>query len=482
MGILDRYEPKAVWKYFEEICGIPHGSGDTSQIAGYFEKFAGQHGFEFHKDAAGNVIIIKEASSGYENVPALILQGHMDMVCEKTPETKIDFLTDGLTLVPDGDFVTAEGTTLGGDDGIAAAYGLALLSDETLSHPRLELVLTVDEEVGLLGAAALDVSPLKGRNLINLDSEDEGVFLAGCAGGLTLTCEVPVTREESEGVLFDLDFSGFKGGHSGDDIDKGRANSNMAAARVLFEAGHDVPLRIVSISGGTKDNAIPRRTAASVIIGQGQEEAFCRMIMKEETILRDEYAGSDGNITVTATERGTAAMQVLSGKSQDIVLDTLMNIPDGIQKMSADIPDLVETSQNMGIMRLDDDALRMSFSVRSSRESAKHYLAGRTEEFIRLKGGSSARAGDYPGWTYQKDSKLCDSFAESYERLFGKKPQMKAIHAGVECGILKEKLCGADCISLGPQMYDIHTTEERLSISSVEKCYRLIRDVIEKKD
>ena len=479
--MLDQLEPKDVWCYFEDICRIPHGSGNQRQIGDYLTDFAKKHNLEYHRDSAGNIIIIKEASVGYEDVPALILQGHSDMVCEKTAETKIDFLYDGLTLETDGDFVTASGTTLGGDDGIAVAYSLAFLADETLKHPRLEAVITADEEIGMLGCAVIDVSMLKSKKLINLDSEAEGVFLAGCAGGLTFVGKVPVRRESCEGTIFKMDFSGFKGGHSGNEINVGRANSNIAAARILFEASNRTVLHIISMEGGNKENAIPRQTSASVLIPAGTEDAFLTAVKEEEAILRNEYANTDGNFTIAAEKSGTGEAQVLTAESQVKFFNILMNIPNGVQTMSSEIKGLVETSQSMGVLRMSDTDIEIRINVRSSRNSAKYYLSDRTAHFIKEMGGTSDISAVYSGWTFQKESPLRETFIASYEKLFGKTPTVEAIHAGVECGILQDKLGGADCISLGPQMYGIHTPDEKLSIASVERTYRLVREVIEKK-
>jgi len=481
MSILNQYEPKNVWKYFEEICAIPHGSGHLEQIGDYLINFAKEQGLEWSRDAMGNVIIIKEASAGYEDVEPLILQGHMDMVCEKTPESDIDFRTDGLKLqVADG-FVTADGTTLGADDGIAVAYGLAFLSDSELPHPRLEVVLTVDEEIGLLGAAGIDLSALKGKKLINLDSEEEGVFLSGCAGGLTLEAAVPLSEEEVEGTALTLDFGGFKGGHSGNDIDKGRANSNQIAARVLYGISKNRDFAVSAFSGGTKDNAIPRQTIVRVIAPNGSEEAFEEDLRKLEKEIQAEYASKDPDIRIIIKKERNARENALTKESASRLYNVLMNVPCGIQAMSGEVAGLVETSLSLGVAFIEKEALTLRFSVRSSRESAKRYLRDRTILFLEREGGICTVNGDYPGWTYQKESPLRDSLAESYERLFGSKPRMEAIHAGVECGILLEKLRGADCVSLGPQMYEIHTTGERLNIASVERYYRLLRDVIMKK-
>ena len=357
MSVLENLKPERVFHYFEEITKIPHGSGNTQQISDYLVAFAKEHGLRHVQDESGNVIIFKEAAPGYENAPAVILQGHVDMVCEKLPESTHDFKKDPLTLFVEGDIIHADGTTLGGDDGIAVAYELAILEDEKLQHPAIEAVFTVDEEIGLLGASALDTAPLKGKYLINLDSEEEGILWAGCAGGMTSISELPVNYQERTGIRYDIKVDGLLGGHSGAEIDKIRANATLLMARFLHEFREEDGERLVSYAA-----------------------EFTQM-------LRKEYTGTDEGITVTAVCQGEKTEQVLHPVSQEKVIFFLMNYPNGIQKMCGFIEGLVETSCNVGVTRLDEECLTCSTSVRSSAGSAKKALAGKIQYLTEFLGG-----------------------------------------------------------------------------------------------
>ena len=330
MSVLGHLEPKAVFGYFEDICNIPHGSGNMDQISQFCVDFAKKEGLEYIVDDMKNVIIIKDATPGYETIDPLILQGHLDMVCDKRPDKEKDFLTEGIDVCTDGEKIWADGTTLGGDNGIAVAYGLALLAAKDLEHPRLEVVLTVDEETGLYGAEAIDMSMLKGKKLINLDSEEEGIFTVGCAGGLTLECNVPMFTEEVEGLVYELKVTGLLGGHSGAEIHKGRGNSNVLLGRVLLAVGQKMGLDILKMEGGSKDNAIPRHSVAEVLISPEDSEKFVELVKAQEAILRDELHASDAGITLEVTAKGEGTAAVLDPTSKASALHALNNIPNGI--------------------------------------------------------------------------------------------------------------------------------------------------------
>ena len=481
MSVLGNLEPKSVFGYFEELCKIPHGSGNMEKISQFCVDFAKEQGLEYIQDDMKNVILIKEATPGYEMCEPLIIQGHLDMVCEKRPDKEKDFLTEGLDLCTDGELIWADGTTLGGDDGIAVAFGLALLADKELSHPRLEVVQTVDEETGLYGAEAIDLSMLKGKKLINIDSEDEGVFTVGCAGGLMLVCKIPMFTEEVEGTVYELKVTGLLGGHSGAEIHKGRANANVVLGRVLQTLDKKVGVDIIKMEGGSKDNAIPRLASAEILISAENAEKLAEAVKAEEAVLKNELHASDAGVTLELTAKGNKAAEVLDATSKITVLHALNNIPNGIQAYSMDIEGLVETSLNMGIMSQDCEELKMSFAVRSSVESAKYYLTERTALFVEMLGGTVETQGDYPGWAYRPESALRDRFVAVYERMYGKKPVVEAIHAGLECGMFSNKIEDLDCISVGPNMHNVHTSEETLEVASVQRVWEFLCEVIKEK-
>ena len=481
MSVLGHLEPKAVFGYFEEICSIPHGSGNMDKISQFCVDFAKDHGLEYIIDDMENVIIIKEATPGYEDVEPLIIQGHLDMVCEKRPDKEKDFLTDGLDLCTDGELIWADGTTLGGDNGIAVAYGLALLAAKDLQHPRLEVVLTVDEETGLYGAEAIDMSMLKGKKLINLDSEEEGIFTVGCAGGLTLACDIPMFTEEADGEVYELKVTGLLGGHSGAEIHKGRGNSNVILGRVLLAIGQKIGLEIIKMEGGSKDNAIPRNSVAEILVGAEDVQKLEELVKEQETILKNEFHASDAGVALKLTAKGAATVEVLDATSKVSALHALNNIPNGIQAYSMDIEGLVETSLNMGIMTQDSESMKMSFAIRSSIESAKHYLTDRVLLFVDMLGGNCEIKGDYPGWAYNPKSDLRETFIKVYREMYASEPVVEAIHAGLECGLFTKKIDGLDSISIGPNMHNVHTSEETLEVGSVQRTWKFLCRVIAQK-
>lgn len=478
MSILEQYGPKEALHYFEEIAAIPHGSGNVKAISDYCVAFGKAHNLEVHQDELYNVILAKDATPGYEDVDPIIIQGHLDMVCEKTLDSKIDFMKDGLDLQTDGEWIWANGTTLGGDDGIAIAFGLAILASDTLQHPRIEAVFTVDEEIGLLGAAAIDLSMLQGKKMINIDSEEEGIITVSCAGGLSLEGTIPMEFKEKRGVCLDVAVTGLLGGHSGVEIHKEHGNSNQIMGRVLYEIGKEVDFKIVTMEGGSKDNAIPRHTTASVLVKAKDVTAFKNAVEKQSAILAHEYQTSDPDVKVTCDVKKEMTMNVLKKESQKILLNALMNLPNGVQSWSMDIKGLVETSLNMGIMRLDSKQLKVNFAVRSSKASAIEYLTDRTTAMIESMGGKAKVSGAYPGWEYKKDSELRDTFIKVYEELFGEEPRVEAIHAGLECGLLSGKIEGLDAVSIGPDMKDVHTYTEKLSIPSTKRTWDLVVKVL----
>lgn len=480
MRIFKDLEPKEVFQYFEDICGIPHGSGNTKQISDYCVDFAKKHNLKYRQEECGNIIIWKDATEGYENAKTVILQGHTDMVAVKESDCDIDLEKEGLRIAKDGDWVYAKGTSLGGDDGIAVAYVLAILAAEDIPHPALEAVFTVDEEVGLLGAAALDASDLKGKILMNMDSEDDGIFLISCAGGATVECCVPAPAEMAEGIVYDWKLDGLKGGHSGAEIHKGRANANVILGRYLMELGEQVNIRAGAMQGGEKDNAIAKVCQAVIVVPEEQAADFEAQTSRFADILRDEFDQVEPDFALTIRRREERGAAVLKEEALKNLTALLVHLPAGVQKMMADMPGMVQTSLNMGILKLSEGEVSLTYSVRSSVESEKEWLIKRMENLTGMVGGHCRISGVYPAWSYVPDSRIRTLMAETYEELTGKKPILEAIHAGVECGILCEKIPGLDCISYGPQMQDIHTTRERLNISSVKRNWELTLEVLKK--
>ena len=476
MAILEHLEPRGVFRFFEELCAIPHGSSNTKAVSDWLMDFARERGLEAYQDGLNNVIIIKEATSGYESAEPVILQGHMDMVCEKAPGCAKDMEKEGLDLAVDGDAVYAEGTTLGGDDGIAVAMALAILDADDIPHPRLEAVFTVDEEIGMLGATALDVSMLRGRRMLNLDSEEEGVFTVGCAGGNLTQCTLPLTRAPYAGKALTVTVGGLRGGHSGAEIDKGLGNANMLMGRLLYAASRKAELRLVEVNGGLKDNAIPRETVATLVTTD--PEAVLAVCRELDAQLKNEYRTTDPNVFVTAAE-STASLPMDDDTTRR-VLCFLTCAPNGIQAMSADMPGLVQTSLNLGILKTEKDAVIASFCVRSSIDGQKQMLVERLTCMTEALGGTVEVFGDYSGWEYRPDSPLRELLAEVFTQQYGHAPRIEAIHAGVECGIFSGKLPGLDCVSMGPDLTEIHTCREKLYISSVQRLWTMVLETLKR--
>lgn len=479
MAVLEHLEPKKVFHYFEEICSIPHPSYKEKKISDYLVSFAKEHGLEYYQDDLYNVIMIAPASEGYENEEPVILQGHMDMVCEKAPGVEINFENDGLKLMVEGDYVTADGTTLGGDDGIAVAYALAILDSPEIVHPRLEVIITVSEEVGMEGATGIDLSMLQGHKLLNLDSEEEGVMTVSCAGGNSSICHIPMNYEPAEGLQLAVTINGLKGGHSGVEIDKGRANANLLMGRLLLTLDQaDFGHQIAKLAGGAKQNAIPRENRAVIVIAPEKKDAAIAILQETITQIKNEYATTDPDIALEITDQGTGIVQVLTEDSREKAVLLINNLPGGIQAMSANIEGLVETSLNMGIVSLEEKELRLEFAVRSSVISARDALTARIRSLVSYVGGTLEVNGVYPAWEYKKDSVMREDAARIFEQMYGKEPKIEAIHAGLECGILAGKIRDLDGISIGPDMAGIHTFEEKLSISSTKRVYEFVLEVL----
>lgn len=480
MRVLQNLEPNKVFYFFEEIAAIPHGSRNTKAISDYLVNFAKERNLEFYQDEYNNVVIIKEASAGYEKADPVIIQGHMDMVCEKENGCDIDFEKDGLDLYVDGDFLKARGTTLGGDDGIAVAYALAIMDSPEIAHPRLEAVITVDEEIGMLGADSIDLSMLKGHKMLNIDSDVEGHFLTSCAGGMTVETTIPVNYKQVKGTEVQVKVTGLCGGHSGSEIDKEHANANILMGRILRSLMDRMQFGLSHMEGGLKDNAIPRECTAKIIIDKADSDTLKNVVNELNNAFAAEYSVADKDIKVVVSFGEDKECDVLSFTSLTKVIFYLRNVPNGVQNMSQVMPGLVETSLNAGILDLTDEALLVTTSVRSSVSTRKADLQDKLGMLAEFLGGEIDINGDYPAWEYVAESDIRDTISDVYRELFGEEPVFEAIHAGLECGILSGKIDDLDCVSFGPDNFDIHTPKERLSISSTEKVWKLIVEFLKR--
>jgi len=468
-------EPAPVFGYFEKICSIPHGSGNTKLISDYLVSFAKEHNIRYIQDELNNVILFGEGTCGMENHWPVILQGHMDMVCEKDADCPLDMSVDGLDIAHDGKHIYAKGTTLGGDDGIAVAYALALLADKSIPHPPLEVIITVDEETGMYGADGIDLSPLSGKTLINLDSEEEGVFTVSCAGGGTATISLDAQRRAVYGPCIRLTVDGLQGGHSGAEIHKNRANANKVMGEFLSRIQNLMPLCLTSLVGGSKDNAIPRSCQATLVAMGTNLERINDIAQQLQEEIRLQY--DEPEATVQAFDVDALGGNSMSTEATAKVIGLLCAAPNGVQKMSEDIPNLVQTSLNMGICKLGEK-FTATFSVRSSVNSEKLELLEKLHALSDLFGGEYVLHGQYPAWEYKKESYLRDTMVRVYRDMFGKDAKVLAIHAGLECGLLGEKIPGLDCVSIGPSMQDIHTSREKLDIASTKRTWEFLLEVL----
>ena len=470
-------EPASVFGYFEKLCSYPHGSGNTKQISDYLVSFAQEQGLRYIQDDLNNVIIFGEGTCGYEDHEPVVFQGHMDMVCDKDADCPIDMDTQGLDVTHDETHVFAKGTTLGGDNGIAVAYALALLADKTIPHPPLEVIITVDEETGMFGATGIDLSMLRGRTLINLDSEDEGIFTVSCAGGARGTISLPVHRRAVYGPCVRLTVEGLRGGHSGVDIHKNRANANKVMGEFLSRVQKLMPLCITKMSGGSKDNVITHSCQVTLVAMGMYPEKINDVAAQLENEIKEQY--DEPNVKIYGDDVDALGGNALTTEDTAKVIALLCAAPNGVQAWSQDIEGLVQTSLNLGVVRLDEK-LNMTFAVRSSVNQEKRDLLAKLRELAEFNGADYSEVGDYPAWEYKKDSRLRDTMIETYKQMYGKEPEVVAIHAGLECGILSDKLPGLDCVSIGPNMLDIHTSREKLEIASTRRTWEFLLEILKK--
>ena len=476
MNKLAVLSPESVFKYFEEISSIPRGSGNMERISQYCVDFAEAHSLRVIRDGANNVVIFKGGSAGYEDSMPVILQGHLDMVCQKTSDCDIDFEKDGLDIYIDGDFIKANGTTLGADNGIAVAMIMALLESDTIPHPPIEAVFTTDEEIGLIGAGKLDMSVLSGKKMINLDSEDPSVLTVSCAGGSEFKLILPFERRMVKGKKIVISLSGLQGGHSGVCIDKGRVNADVLMGRVLNFAKSAADFDIILVNGGDKGNAIPLACVAELACEKAE-------VLAEETaayldVIKAEISAREPDFEYSVSVSDSAEYKALDSAAKDKLIFALLCAPNGVQEMSAEIEGLVETSLNLGVLRTEESRAVIQFALRSNKQSALCFLEKKLLNFADMLEGETETGGHYPPWEYNDNSELQKMYKFAYAEKHGEEPAVEAIHAGLECGLFSSAIEGIDCISIGPRMYDIHTVNERLSISSTAETFEVLKSVL----
>lgn len=476
---ISNLNPQSVFGYFGKICQIPHGSGNTAMIENYCVNFAVAHGFEYYHDSTGNVMIFKNGTAGYENSEPVILQAHLDMVCDKTEGCTINMEKEGIDVCTDGEYVWADGTTLGADDGIAVAYILAVLDAKDIAHPPIEALFTIGEEIGMIGANGLDASRLKGRRLINIDSEKEGVLTTSCAGGIRVKCEIPITYEDTGSMQFGrLSISGLKGGHSGIDIGKRRMNAIRLLGRLLEYVSRRCEIHIVSLSGGGKENAIAKSAYADIAFKPVCSGSVSEAVRSFTEIAINELHLSEPGLSISLTDTGENALCTDTASTRKITF-ALMQIADGIQAMSPDIPDMVQTSMNLGTVFTDSDTLTMKYLIRSNAAAGKQKSVEKLVSFIEYFDGRLEFTSDYPAWEYRMSSPLRDIMIQTYEEVYADTPEVFSIHAGLECGILASKIPGIDMISFGPDLENVHTPAERMNVASANRSFCYLLKVLE---
>lgn len=494
---INELSPTEVFSYFQEICAIPHGSWNTGMIADYCLEFAKLHGLKARKDAADNVVIFKAGSSGYEDCEPVILQGHLDMVCEKEPDCDIDMSVQSIKACTDGKMVWADGTTLGADDGIAVAFILAVLASDTIAHPPIQAVLTSDEEIGMLGARDLDTSDLTAKRLINIDSESEGILYVSCAGGVRAECDIPVVYEDAVGwvsggeqddnasdaagngqVCFEVKISGLAGGHSGVEIHKQHTNAIRLLASLLSHASGAADFRLVSLSGGGKENAIPKEAKAVVSVRSCDATTFEQSIKESADVWMQEISATEPHVKIEVGKADAAADKVLDFHSTENVIYALGLSPDGVYRMSQEIKGMVQTSLNLGTAYFDTDKLVYKYLIRSNTAAGKKLLLERVTTFVKHLSGKVVTMSDYPAWEYKSDSQLRKICVESFTNVYGHEPEVTSIHAGLECGILAGKMPGVDMISFGPTLESVHTPDECMDVASVERTWEYLMEIL----
>jgi dipeptidase D len=476
---LTQLQPEKIWFYFSEVLQIPRPSKKEEKIAAYLMNFAKLHQLEAIQDKIGNVLIRKKAAKGYENLQTVVLQSHMDMVCEKNSDKIHNFDTDPIEARIEGEWLKANGTTLGGDDGIGIAASLAILASDNIEHGPLECLFTMDEETGLTGAFALSTELLKGKILLNLDSEDEGEIFIGCAGGKDTVAELPYKTETTaiDSKAFMLKVAGLTGGHSGDDIHKGLGNANKILNRFLWESNNKYRIQLAEINGGNLRNAIPREAYAIITIASDNAKSIIEDAKIYNETIRFELRSTEVDLTFSIKEADLPA-KVIDEISKTSLLNALYACPHGVISMSREIPNFVETSTNLASVKMKDNKLIITTSQRSSVESAKEDICNMVASVFHLIGAKVSQGDGYPGWTPNPDSVVLEIAKKSYKKLFNKEPKVLAIHAGLECGLIGEKYPGMDMISFGPTIKGAHSPDERMKIDTVKMFWNLTIDIL----
>jgi len=465
-----------IFDYFKEICAIPRGSGHMDKISAYCLDFAKTHNLRAVRDEANNVIIYKPASKDSINQEPIILQGHLDMVCQKEETCDIDFLTEGITTYIDGDYIKAKGTTLGADNGIAVTMILAILESDEVTHPPIEAVFTTDEEIGMIGASALSADLLSAKKMINLDAEEPEYLTVSCAGGMRLTMHESYMAEQVKGQKIRIVLQGLLGGHSGVEIHKGRVNANHLAGRILNHLYKKVPFSLASYHGGDKDNVITNYCVVELVTQN--EELLVKELNHHLSEIKQEIIEREPDFAPLVEAKEEGEFSVLPDSNAQKLIAALVCAPNGVIEMSASISGLVETSINLGIVDAKNGACSLTFAMRSNKNSALLALNERMECFAKSFGFGSNSSGYYPPWEYNENSSLQSIYIESYKNKFGKEPIVTALHAGLECGVFAAKIKDLDCIAIGPELKDVHSVSERLSISSTKDCFALLLDVL----
>lgn len=478
MAVLENLEPKKVFYFFEKLCQIPHGTFDTKRISDYCVEFAKERGLEVIQDEANNVIIKKGGTKGYENSEPIILQGHLDMVCEKTPDSSHDFKNDPLDLYVEDGYVKAKDTSLGGDNGIAIAMAMAVLDSEDIAHPPIEAVFTTDEETGMGGANAIDLSVLKGRKLLNIDSEVEGILTTGCAGGISLVTEIPVQREETSGTLVTLTISGLQGGHSGIEIHRQRGNAHKMMGRLLNAIEKEAQISLVDIEGGSKDNVIPMNNTARILVAEKDAEKIVKVTEEMKAVWDHEFMGDEPTLAVEASLKVNESKKTLDRESTEKIINYLMISPCGVQGFSRKLQGLVESSLNVGIVETYDGYIKICHMIRSSVESQKQFMYMQLDQLAKMIGAKTSITSEYPAWQYDPNSELRKVMEITYKEMFGNEPEILSVHCGLECGLFLGKRPDLDCVSVGPNLLDVHSFNEKVDIASVERTWNYVKAIL----
>lgn len=478
-NVLSGLKPELVWKYFEEITQIPHPSKKEEKIRAYMIDWAKQNGFECKSDTLGNIVIKKPATPGMENRKTICIQGHIDMVCEKNSDVEFDFDNDPLQIYVDGEWVKAKGTTLGADNGIGIAMGMAIMTDNNIQHPAVELLCTLDEETGLTGAIQLGTDLLDAEILINLDSEEDGAFTIGCAGGLNTSGSYKYEADAfpADAVAYQISLKGLRGGHSGIEIHDGRANAAKLLTRIVWNLMRKQGVNLSTFNSGNKHNAIPREAFAVVAVPNASIKEFEETIAKCNETMQKEFATKEPNLLMTA-EKVAAPARIMKNEFGKRLMSSFYAMPHGVIRMSPDIKGLVQTSTNFAIVETREEEVYVLTSQRSSVETEKKYVEGMVVSALEL-GGAVVKSGDgYPAWEPNVNSPILQTAKETFFKMYGKEPKIEAIHAGLECGLIGEKYPGMDMLSFGPDLRDVHSPDEKISIPSTERCWNFLVEII----